>query len=146
ITITVKTLDGANCDYEVAVETTVGQFKAILAEAMRIPSEEQRLIFQGRVLQNDAKLIDQGCAGKVVHLVRRMPQPQQQQSQQQQSQQHHHHHHHPDLHALPNQIAQIMEQVLGGVGEAGRGASVTTRQQPDGGVDVVVNLAPEAST
>lgn len=71
--IIVKTLDSQNYQFQADDSWTVLQFKEHIQPTINIPSNEQRLIFCGRVLQNDKKLTDCDCNGKVIHLVRRPP-------------------------------------------------------------------------
>lgn len=71
--ITVKTLDSRNHQFEIDDSSTVQQFKEQIQQTVNVPSTEQRLIFCGRVLQDDKKLADYDCNEKVIHLVRRPP-------------------------------------------------------------------------
>lgn len=73
IKITIKTLDSKNYQFEAQDDWIVSQFKDHIKETVNVVPIEQRLIFCGRVLQNDKKLTDYDCNDKVIHLVRRPP-------------------------------------------------------------------------
>lgn len=73
LNITVKTLDSRDYKFDAEDGWTVLQFKEHIQETVCIPSNEQRLIFCGRVMQNDKKLTEYDCNEKVIHLVRRPP-------------------------------------------------------------------------
>lgn len=54
--VLVKTLDSQTRTFIVGAQMNVKEFKEHIAASVSIPSEKQRLIYQGRVLQDDKKL------------------------------------------------------------------------------------------
>lgn len=72
--ISVKTLDSQTKNFTVSDTFKVKEFKEYIASEVNIPADKQRLIFRGKVLQDDKLLSEYGANGCVIHLVERKPQ------------------------------------------------------------------------
>ncbi|XP_029299245.1 LOW QUALITY PROTEIN: large proline-rich protein BAG6-like [Cottoperca gobio] len=167
IEVTVKTLDSQSRGYKVKGELTVKQFKEHIASSVEIPVDKQRLIYQGRVLQDDKTLTGYNVDGKVIHLVERAP-PQatmpgsggagvstggaEGASSSHASTSSQGAPNDRNSYVMlgtfnlpvnildPQQIQMSVQQMMAGVGEARRNARVSTSSGSNGTVDVQINL------
>ncbi|TYJ40733.1 hypothetical protein E1A91_A04G161500v1 [Gossypium mustelinum] len=71
VTVNIRCSNGTKFTARTNLESTVGSFKALLAENCDIPADQQRLIYKGRILKDDQTLQSYGLqADHTIHMVR----------------------------------------------------------------------------
>ncbi|KAI3451347.1 hypothetical protein Pfo_008012 [Paulownia fortunei] len=71
VTVNISCSNGSKFSVHVNLNSTVEFFKSILAQRCEIPTQQQRLIYKGRILKDDQTLQSYGLdADHTVHLVR----------------------------------------------------------------------------
>ncbi|XP_011088701.1 ubiquitin domain-containing protein DSK2b-like [Sesamum indicum] len=71
VNVNIRCSNGSKFSVKTTLDSTVGEFKALLAQNCDVPAEQQRLIYKGRILKDDQTLISYGLqADHTVHMVR----------------------------------------------------------------------------
>lgn len=71
VNINIRCSNGSKFSLQISLDSTVGSFKDLLAQQSDTPSDQQRLIYKGRILKDDQPLRSYGLeADHTVHLVR----------------------------------------------------------------------------
>ncbi|KAE8711715.1 Ubiquitin domain-containing protein DSK2b [Hibiscus syriacus] len=69
--VNIRCSNGTKFTVRTSLESSVGSFKALLAQNCDIPADQQRLIYKGRILKDDQTLKSYGLlADHMVHMVR----------------------------------------------------------------------------
>uniref|UniRef100_A0A3Q7F029 Ubiquitin-like domain-containing protein n=1 Tax=Solanum lycopersicum TaxID=4081 RepID=A0A3Q7F029_SOLLC len=71
VTINIRCVNDSKLSVQVSLDSTVGLFKSILSQPTDISAEEQKVIYNGRILKDDQTLKSCGLeADHTVHLIR----------------------------------------------------------------------------
>ncbi|EPS65900.1 hypothetical protein M569_08869, partial [Genlisea aurea] len=71
VNVNIRSTNGSKFSVNTSLESTVGEFKVLLAQNCDIPAEQQRLIYKGRILKDDQTLASYGLqASHTIHMVR----------------------------------------------------------------------------
>ncbi|GLT26895.1 hypothetical protein SLA2020_019350 [Shorea laevis] len=71
VTVNIRSSNGSKFSVKISLDSTVGSFKAVIAQNSDVPADQQRLIYKGRILKDDQTLQSYGLeADHTVHLVR----------------------------------------------------------------------------
>ncbi|XP_073045453.1 ubiquitin domain-containing protein DSK2b-like isoform X3 [Primulina eburnea] len=71
VNVNIRCSNGTKFSVQTTLQSTVGEFKAVLAQNCDVPAEQQRLIYKGRILKDDQTLLIYGLqADHTVHMVR----------------------------------------------------------------------------
>lgn len=71
VNVNIRCSNGSKFSVKTSLESSVGEFKGLLAQNCDVPAEQQRLIYKGRILKDDQTLVSYGLqADHTVHMVR----------------------------------------------------------------------------
>lgn len=60
VNINIRCSNGSKFSVQISLESTIGSFKEVVAQKCDIPSDQQRLIYKGRILKDDQTLQSYG--------------------------------------------------------------------------------------
>lgn len=60
VNVNIRCSNGSKFSVKTSLESTVGEFKGVLAQNCDVPAEQQRLIYKGRILKDDQTLVSYG--------------------------------------------------------------------------------------
>lgn len=60
VNINVRCSNGSKFSVQITLDSTIGSFKEVIAQKCDIPSDQQRLIYKGRILKDDQTLQSYG--------------------------------------------------------------------------------------
>lgn len=60
VNVNIRYSNGSKISVKTSLESTVAEFKAVLAQNCDVPAEQQRLIYKGRILKDDQTLVSYG--------------------------------------------------------------------------------------
>ncbi|GFQ08718.1 ubiquitin domain-containing protein dsk2b [Phtheirospermum japonicum] len=60
VNINIRCSNGSKFSVRTSLESTVGEFKGVLAQNGDVPAQQQRLIYKGRILKDDQTLASYG--------------------------------------------------------------------------------------
>ncbi|XP_010530961.1 PREDICTED: ubiquitin domain-containing protein DSK2b-like isoform X2 [Tarenaya hassleriana] len=71
VAVNIRCSNGSKFTLRTSLDSTVGSFKALVAQNSDVPADQQRLIYKGRILKDDQSLLSYGLqADHTVHMVR----------------------------------------------------------------------------
>ncbi|KAL9244805.1 hypothetical protein vseg_018531 [Gypsophila vaccaria] len=71
VSVNIRCSNGSKFAVKTTLESSVGNFKVVVAQHSDVPAEQQRLIYKGRILKDDQTLASYGLqADHTIHMVR----------------------------------------------------------------------------
>ncbi|XP_041997968.1 ubiquitin domain-containing protein DSK2b-like isoform X1 [Salvia splendens] len=71
VNVNIRCSNGSKFSVKTNLESTVAEFKGVLAQNCDVPADQQRLIYKGRILKDDQTLVSYGLqADHTIHMVR----------------------------------------------------------------------------
>lgn len=60
VNVNIRCSNGSKFSVKTSLDSTVSEFKAVVAQNCDVPAEQQRLIYKGRILKDDQTLVSYG--------------------------------------------------------------------------------------